>query len=310
MPVSVSYPGVYIEEIPSGVRTIAGCRDLDHGICRQGRARARRRSRRRSRASLTSSGCSAGCIATSRSAMPCATSSSTAARSAIIVRLYKPTNNKAQQVELQHRQPVARSRQRRGVGQKVRVRIEKKAAADPNLAAAAARLGVAPADLFDVIVRDGNTGRIETFLNLTTKESARRADRVLKNESSLIRVDAGAASRHRRPRPHAGALTDADVWTDADQVHCRRRARPPPKRSDSAAVGASRVQGRASALLEKTDLFNLLCILPDARDGDVPDDVYQEALSYAPGAGRCSIVDSKPAGTRSAARRPAWPAWA
>jgi len=34
---------------------------------------------------------------------------------------------------------------------KVRVRIEKKPAADPNLAAAAARLGVAPADLFDVI---------------------------------------------------------------------------------------------------------------------------------------------------------------
>ena len=45
MPVSVSYPGVYIEEIPSGVRTIANCRDVDHGVCRQGRARARRRSR-------------------------------------------------------------------------------------------------------------------------------------------------------------------------------------------------------------------------------------------------------------------------
>ena len=32
--------------------------------------------------------------------------------------------------------------------------------------------------------------------------------------------------------------------------------------------------------LEKVDLFNLLCVLPDARGGDVSDDVYQEALGY------------------------------
>jgi hypothetical protein len=30
MPVATSYPGVYIEEIPSGVRTIHGRRHVDH----------------------------------------------------------------------------------------------------------------------------------------------------------------------------------------------------------------------------------------------------------------------------------------
>ena len=34
MPVSPTYPGVYIEEIPSGVRTISGVRDVHHGLHR------------------------------------------------------------------------------------------------------------------------------------------------------------------------------------------------------------------------------------------------------------------------------------
>jgi phage tail sheath protein FI len=47
------------------------------------------------------------------------------------------------------------------------------------------------------------------------------------------------------------------------------------------------------ALLEKTDLFNLLCILPDTRDGDVPDDVYQDALGLCARRRSFLIVDSK-----------------
>ena len=194
------------------------CRDLDHGICRQGRARARRRSRRRSRASPISSGCSAGCIATSRSAMRCATSSSMAARSRSSCGSTSRRTTRAARPSFNIGNLSLEAANEGAWGQKVRVRIEKKAATDPNLAAAAARLGVAPADLFDVVVRDGNTGRIETFLNLTTKESARRADRVLKNESSLIRstqaLPAATAPAASCRRPHRRRRVDR-----RDQVH-------------------------------------------------------------------------------------------
>ena len=101
-------------------------------------------------------------------------------------------------------------------GMQVRVRVDKKPVTDPNLIAVATRLGVQPADLFDLTVRDGGTGRTETFLNLTTKESARRADRVLAAESTLVRVTAVLPS-NTSPTAHAGALTDADVWTNASR---------------------------------------------------------------------------------------------
>ena len=32
--------------------------------------------------------------------------------------------------------------------------------------------------------------------------------------------------------------------------------------------------------LRKTDLFNLLCIPPDTRDGDIDKDVYSDALNF------------------------------
>jgi phage tail sheath protein FI len=175
---------------------------------------------------------------------------------------------------------------------KVRVRIEKKAVADPNLAAAAARLGLAPADLFDVIVRDGNTGRIETFLNVTTRESARRADRVLKSESTLIR-STQALPANATPAANGGLVTDADVWTEATKS-TPAESSATAEAVDSAAIGSAEFKAGVG-LLEKTDLFNLLCIMPDARDADVPDDVYQDAMSLCTRRRAFLIVDSKAA---------------
>ena len=86
--------------------------------------------------------------------------------------------------------------------------------ADPNVKAVAERLAVDPGDLFDLIVRDGGTRLVETFLNLTTKESARRADRVLSSESNLVRIAASLAlPNNNSPGAHTGSLNDADVWT-------------------------------------------------------------------------------------------------
>jgi len=53
--------------------------------------------------------------------------------------------------------------------------------------------------------------------------------------------------------------------------------------------------------LERTDLFNLLCIAADVRGGDVPDDVYEEALSYCVRRRAMLLVDAKAAWTTVAA---------
>ncbi|MBX3639481.1 MAG: phage tail sheath family protein [Nitrosomonas sp.] len=44
--------------------------------------------------------------------------------------------------------------------------------------------------------------------------------------------------------------------------------------------------------LDKADLFNLLCIPPDTREGDVPSSVYQSAMQYCQKRRAMLIVDS------------------
>src|SRR5262249_50692246 len=56
-----------------------------------------------------------------------------------------------------------------------------------NLSAdVAASLGVAVSDLFNLTVRDTGAGITEQYLNLTVKDTARRVDRVLNANSSLL----------------------------------------------------------------------------------------------------------------------------
>jgi phage tail sheath protein FI len=181
----------------------------------------------------------------------------------------------------------------------VRARVDKKATTDPNLQAVAQRLGVQPADLFDLTLRDGGTGSIETFLNLTTKESARRADRVLAAESTLAGVAGSVAlPSDTGPSAHTGALTDADVWTSNTKSTPAKNAPATDVAADSDALASGDFKGSSSGktglyALENADLFNLLCIVPDARGGDVPDDVYQEALTYCAKRRAMLLVDSK-----------------
>jgi uncharacterized protein len=220
-------------------------------------------------------------------------------RQAIIVRLYKPIAGKASRATFKVRNLTLKAASKGAWGMQVRARVDKRPATDPNLQAAAQRLGMLPADLFDLTVRDGATGVIETFPNLTTKESARRADRVLKAESALVRL-AGAVvlpSAHS-PTAHPGALIDADVWTDAKKSTPAKTSAASNEAVDSAALDAAVYKGNQPAKtglyqLEEADLFNLLCIPPDARGGDVPEDVYQEALNYCVQRRAMLLVDPK-----------------
>ncbi len=298
MPSTLTYPGVYIEEIPSGVRTITGVATSITAFI--GKAL---RGPTDQPVTITSFAdferVFGGLHRDFTLGYAVRDFFLNGGSQAIIVRLYKPVAGKAARATYEVSNLTLEAASEGAWGMQVRVRVDKKSPTDPNLQAVAQRLGVQPADLFDLTVRDGGTGAIETFLNLTTKESARRADRVLKAESSLVRVASGVIlPSDTGPSAHAGALTDADVWTANTKSTPAKTTNPSDEAVDSASLDGATYKGSASAKtglyqLEKADLFNLLCILPDARGGDVPDDVYQEALSYCVRRRAMLIVDPK-----------------
>jgi phage tail sheath protein FI len=144
-------------------------------------------------------------------------------------------------------------------------------------------MGVSKNDLFNLTVRDiGPNGATEKFLNLTAKESPRRADRVLASESKLVRWN--------------GAFdTNANISAASDPATTAENALATAKKNfaDAATITAAegKVADEQKALLETTsdggdldfgdflpansetlktglhaleqaDLFNLLCIPP------------------------------------------------
>lgn len=161
----------------------------------------------------------------------------------------------------------------------------------PNAAAAQAyvelhpELGLAVADLFDLLVIDQGTRTQEQFRNLTVKDAgSRRVDRVLKAESNLVRVDLKGGGKPDIPaaRPAAGEATDFEGGNDGVPLSSAEY-----KGDDVAKTGIY-------ALL-KADIFNLLVIPPDTRDGDVDPGVWEEAAKFC-NKRRAFLIVDPPAG--------------
>ena len=88
------------------------------------------------------------------------------------------------------------------------------------------------------------------------------------------------------------------MWTAAGKSTAATAAPATAVAADSATLSAAAYQGSLVAktgihALEGTDLFNLLCILPDNRTGDLPDGVYSTALDYCVSRRAVLIVDPK-----------------
>ncbi|WP_447984993.1 phage tail sheath family protein [Nitrospira sp. Nam74] len=302
MPVTPSYPGVYVEEIPSGVRTITGVATSITAFL--GKAL---RGPVNQAVTITSFSDFERLFGGLERNMTLGYAVRdffvNGGSRAIIVRLYKTPAGSASKATYDVTNLTLQANSEGAWAMQVRARVDKKPATDPNLQAVAQRLGVQPADVFDLTLRDAATGSIETFLNLTTKESARRVDRVLAAESALAVVGGSVVlPSDTSPAAHAGALTDADVWTNNTKSVPAKSAAATDVAKDSDPVGSAEFKGSPSAktglyALENADLFNLLCLLPDARGGDVPDDAYQEALSYCARRRAMLIVDPKNAWT-------------
>jgi phage tail sheath protein FI len=146
----------------------------------------------------------------------------------------------------------------------------------------AARYGVTPADLFNLTVVDGATNATETFPNLTVKpDSARLVTHVLEADSMLVRITGNLPTATPAPATQAvgTAGTDGTVLGDANYAD-------PGLEAKHQGIWA----------LEDADLFNLLCIPPptlDAQDQTTPA-VYQAALGYCVRRRAMLIVDPPP----------------
>ncbi len=143
-------------------------------------------------------------------------------------------------------------------------------------------------DLFNLVVTDNSVepATVETISNLSVKDSSRRVDRILKEESVLVRAQEDDKDKPILPvfRPSLTPPDDpvgvdpADEGSDGDRL------------SPEDYIGSEKNKTGLYAL-DKADLFNLLCIPPDIRDGDTDLGVYSEALSYCVKKRAMLIVD-------------------
>jgi phage tail sheath protein FI len=291
MALAKTFPGVFIEEVPSGVRTITGVPTAVAAFVG------------RTKFGPTDTPIivnNFGEFEKKFGGLDASSSTSYAVRDffgngggqAVVVRLYQsadqtspPTPDVAQirfgatsggQLELQAASPGSWASQ-----PALTVTLER-LAAGANLNEIAAALGVNTNTIFTLRAVFGDV--TEVIRNVTLAESARRYDRVLVNESTLIRATGTLR-----------ANTDATTLDLTSTVAGGR---------DSAALGTGNYLSdidtkKGIQALEKTDIFNILCIPPDVRTSDgwgVTDPlVWSGALDYAVTRRAMLVVDPLPA---------------
>lgn len=147
---------------------------------------------------------------------------------------------------------------------------------DPPAKAFAEKCGVAATDLFNLTVSDGQ--QTVEYTNLTVVDGSRRVDRVLEHDSDLVRVS--GAMPADRPAELADSADPTAVTKAIEETDL----------VESDYLGS---EGAKTGLyaLEQTDLFNLLCIPPMSRETDTTINVYQAALAYCVKRRAMLIVD-------------------
>ncbi|CAL78134.1 putative phage tail sheath protein [Bradyrhizobium sp. ORS 278] len=303
MPVQVSYPGVYVQEIPSGVRTITGVATSVTAFI------GRTLYGPDNEPVLINS---YGDFERIFGGLWGASSLGYAVRDfflngggqAIVVRLYnEDTTANAR---------PARSKMNVGTfrleasdkgtwGAGLRASIDTAVSAD-----VAARLGLTPQDLFNLTVTEVDASeRVvarEVFRNLTVKDGPQRIDNVLRAQSKLVRW---SGAWPPNPLPTIAAADD-DVTKALKQLAAANAANPPVPNDINTAQQAvttakaamaandglpltlkdnfnpaqAQAQKRGLYALEKADLINLLCIPPYTASNDVETGLISLAAAY------------------------------
>jgi len=292
MATAVTYPGVYIQEIPSGVRPITGvATSITAFIGRAVRGPTDQAT------TINSFGdfqrIFGGLWSQSTLGFTVNDFFANGGSQAIIVRLYHadPSGNpppaSAASLNVGQLQFVAANSGKWGVN--LRVTVDQNNI-QPDVAAA---LGLTPADLFNLTVVDTSPGgSTEIYANLTVKDSSRRVDKVLADGSNLL-LYKGIPNSNAVIQPGSDKLgTLEQAWIAAVKTLNDKLAADPAAdvtAEKAAVIAANKAlqdaltaamqsvsdglwlstadflppQGQAKKLglfaLEQADLFNLLC---------------------------------------------------
>jgi len=273
MTVAVSYPGVYIEEVPSGVRTVAGVATSVTAFL--GRAL-------RGPADQPLAVNSYGEFERSFGGLWTGSTLGFAVRDfflngggqAIVVRIHNGAATASLQLQTATANtPVllaAASAGAWGNGLSAAVDHETKDQDNPAL--------------FNLSVSDGAAGTRERFFNLSIQSSdARYYPRVLEQGSALVRAakDAGGNYVNLRPQATGGEAATATGGSDGSALTLAQ--------FDGVGYQAGK---KGLYALEKADLFNLLCIPPYlASSPDVDAALVATAAAYCEARRAILIVD-------------------
>ena len=285
MPVAISYPGVYIEEIPSGVRTIVGVATSITAFV--GRALKGPVDK-----PITIN--SYGDYERIFGGMWLKSPMSFAVRDfylnggsqAIIVRLFQKDGSLLEIAEINANELILEAAYPGAWGNNLRARIDYDVSEDKAL-----DFGLVKADLFNLTIRDTKTGETEQFRNVTTKESPQKVDKVLENKSNLMRVkDLIFPSEHTDP------ASGKSIWEDnnaSDPVDTPDEASDGQILEESNFTGTGKESAKEGLYaLEKADLFNLLCIPPHEIANSIENSLVGTAAAYCEKRRAMFIVDS------------------
>ncbi len=149
-------------------------------------------------------------------------------------------------------------------------------------------------DVFNLSVRDDATGVVEVFRNVSVQPGyPRQVDRVLQNESRLVRVSGALPAD--MPEAHGDITVENPLWED-------NATNTAVAEADRAADGGALVDNdftgpgledakQGMFALRKADLFNLLCIPPYDANGNTSPALISAATAYCKKRRAMMIVD-------------------
>jgi uncharacterized protein len=162
------------------------------------------------------------------------------------------------------------------------------------------------ANIFNLLVRDGSTGQVETIRNVSVVLGhARQVDNVLLNESQLVLMTGALPASKPLAHPDPDATkNETDIWAD-NAVATNAKVATSAMASDGGNLDnndftGSGKEGAKTGLfaLEKADLFNILCIPPYLATGDVDSPLLGSAAAYC-GKRRAMLLVDSPSGWTS-----------
>ena len=189
MPAQLTYPGVYIEEVPSGVRTITGvATSITAFVGRAARGPVNEPITVTSFADFERR--FGGLWRLSSLGFAVRDFFQNGGGQAIVVRLYNEGADDAH-ATIDANGLALRAASPGAWGNALRARVETGATfVSPDLAARwqTEFPDIVTTDLLNLIVRDTATGATEEFRNVTAEDSPRRVDRILESSSVLVRA--------------------------------------------------------------------------------------------------------------------------